>query len=51
MATDDRTSRKMKMDLKPKKLDSRPPRTGPIAMLKLRTVRRQCHECQGSLAR
>lgn len=33
----ERIRRKTKMDLKPKKLDRIPPRTGPMAMLKFRT--------------
>jgi hypothetical protein len=38
MTTDERMTRNMKMDRKPKKLARRPPRTGPMAILKLRTI-------------
>lgn len=40
--TTESIKRKTKIDLKPKELARMPPRTGPIAILKLRTKKSDC---------
>lgn len=39
ITSEESMARKMKMDRKPKVFAKTPPKTGPIAMLKLRTVK------------
>ena len=39
MVRDERSNRNTKIDLKPRKFARRPPITGPMAMLKFRTIK------------